>query len=82
MIRSERDWQTGRSLASPVARPERWVDWVNEPATDVELLQLRESVKRGRPYGKVAWQQSMAARLGVEASMRPQGRPRKNPAAE
>ena len=65
----------------PVARPERWVDWVNKPATDVELRQLRESVKRGRPYGKVAWQQSMAARLGVEASMRPQGRPRKNPAA-
>ena len=62
----------------PAPRPQPWIDWVNEPATEAELKQLRESVKRGRPYGKLPWQRSMVTRLGVEAPLRPQGRPRKN----
>jgi len=35
------------------------------------------SVKRGRPYGQDAWQRQTARLLGLEATFRPQGRPRK-----
>jgi putative transposase len=63
----------------PVPRLAHWIDWVNEPATEAELMQLRVSVERGRPFGQAGWQKSMATRLGVEASLRPRGRPKKNP---
>ena len=65
----------------PIPRPEGWVEWVNEPATEGELNALRASIRRGKPYGNSSWQQSMAVRLGLEASMRPRGRPRKSTAA-
>jgi len=38
-------------------------------------------VERNRPYGADGWQRSMAARLGLEASLRPRGRPRLKPEA-
>jgi putative transposase len=61
----------------PVRRPAKWIDWVNKPITEAELAELRTCVQRGRPYGAGPWQEAMAARLGVEASLRPRGRPRK-----
>lgn len=62
----------------PVPRPEGWVELVNEPMTDAELARVRLSVERGRPYGNEAWQRTTASRLGVEASLRSRGRPRKS----
>lgn len=35
----------------PVALPEGWVEWVNQPQTDGELERLRASVNRGVLYG-------------------------------
>jgi len=64
--------------AGPVPRPEGWLAWVNEPVTEAELKQLRVCLERGRPYGNEGWQKSMAMRLGVEASLRSRGRPRKD----
>src|SRR6266545_584478 len=61
--------------AGPVARPADWVAWVNEALTDAELERVRRSVKRGRPYGPDAWAAQTAKRLGLEATLRPQGRP-------
>ena len=61
----------------PVQRHKKWADWVNQPQTDAELTALRACVERGRPYGDTGWQQSIAKRLGLEASLRPRGRPRK-----
>lgn len=61
----------------PVARPRRWVDWVNEPQTEPELAALRRSVVRGQPFGSEDWVQRTAARLELEGTLRPRGRPRK-----
>jgi putative transposase len=61
----------------PVARPADWVEWVNRPLTDAELESLRLCVSRGRPYGSVVWMAATARRLGLEAALRPRGRPRK-----
>jgi len=61
----------------PVSRPADWVSWVNQPQTETELESLRHSVNRGTPYGSVDWVQRIAAQLGLGASLRPRGRPRK-----
>jgi len=63
----------------PVDRPPNWIDWVNQPQTAAELEQLRRSVNRGTPYGSADWVQCIATELGLEASLRPQGRPRRQP---
>ena len=60
----------------PVPRPVNWVSWVNQPQTDAELEELRHSVNRGTPYGSADWVLRTAIQLGLEASLRPRGRPR------
>jgi putative transposase len=62
----------------PAERRPDWLHWVNEPQTEAELQALRTSVSRGRPFGAVAWVKQMAARLGLEKTLRPRGRPRKD----
>ncbi len=59
----------------PVELPADWVQIVNTPQTLGELDALRQSVRRGSPYGAFAWQRRTAGRLGLEHTMRPTGRP-------
>jgi putative transposase len=66
--------------AGPVPRPAVWLEYVNAPQTDAEVEALRESVRRRRPYGDALWVERAARRLGLEASLRPPGRPRKRAA--
>jgi len=61
----------------PVPRGDDWLRWVNEPQTEAELKALQESISRGRPFGSKSWQDQTAKRLGLEFSLRPRGRPRK-----
>ena len=61
----------------PVPRPEPWLDWVNGPAEEAEIQQVRQSVNRGTPYGSLGWVERVATSLGLEASLHPLGRPRK-----
>src|SRR5260370_29117564 len=63
--------------AWPLARPTSWVELVNVPETQAELEAVRRSVARGRPYGSEAWCERTARQLGLQASLRPAGRPRK-----
>jgi len=61
----------------PVDRPEDWASWVNQPLTIGELERVRQSVNRGTPYGSSDWVARTAEQLGLEASLRLIGRPRK-----
>jgi putative transposase len=65
----------------PVALPPDWPRLVSEPQTEAELEALRRSVARGRPYGADAWVQAVVQRLGLQSTVRPRGRPRKQHAA-
>ena len=58
-------------------RPEGWARHVNQPQTQQELEAVRRSVVRGRPFGGEAWVRRIAARLGLEFTLRPRGRPPK-----
>ncbi|HKA53662.1 MAG TPA: hypothetical protein VKJ47_08360 [Candidatus Binatia bacterium] len=66
--------------AWPVAMPADWVERVNAPQTEAELQALRRAVARNSPFGSPAWSTETARRLGLEATLRPRGRPPKPPA--
>lgn len=63
--------------AWPMPRKPSWTDYVNAPQTVSELAALRQSIQRGSPLGDEAWVERTARRLGLESTLRPQGRPRK-----
>ncbi len=60
----------------PVPLGVGWLEYVNSPQTEEELARLRASVNRGRLYGSQPWVAAAAARLGLESTLRPTGRPR------
>ncbi len=62
----------------PIPRPRDWVRHVNQPLTPGELASLRQCNRRGAPYGSAAWCQRTIKNLGLEHTIRPPGRPRKN----
>jgi putative transposase len=66
--------------APPLRLPKDWTRYVNRAETDAELTALRESVRRGQPFGKAAWQAKIAGQLHLEHTFRPRGRPFKTPA--
>lgn len=61
----------------PVPCPRNWVATVNAAQRPAEEDALRRSIARGAPYGNAQWQKRTAVRLGLEASLRPRGRPPK-----
>ena len=62
-----------------ITRPEDWLEWVNRPQTDAELTALRRCVQRGRPLGTEPWVRQLAGDFGLESTLRPRGRPKKEP---
>ena len=60
-----------------MSRDPGWLERVNAPLSASDLERLRRSVDRGTPFGTEIWSQETAVRLGLEASLRPRGRPRK-----
>jgi putative transposase len=91
LVERAQDWLWSSATASPAAgptlhpgpvpRPGDWLEHVNQPQTEAEVQRLRESLRRRRPYGDSLWMGETARQLGLEASLRPRGRPRK-PAPE
>ncbi len=61
----------------PVERPRNWVARVNAPLTTKELDRVCPSIEIGRHYGGDEWVRRTVKALGLEHTVRPQGRPRK-----
>jgi putative transposase len=80
-----REWgtpqQRGLLAEWPMSRPVDWIELVNAPQTEAEMEVLRRSVRRGTPFGDAHWQHRVAVELGLQATLRPQGRPRRRPQA-
>jgi putative transposase len=60
----------------PLPRGNEWLEYVNRAETEAELKALRRSAAGGAPFGENLWQRTTAKRLGLEATLRPPGRPR------
>lgn len=59
----------------PLRRPRQWQTLVNEPQTESELAAIRRCLRKGRPYGSDDFVTQAAARLKLEHTLRPRGRP-------
>ena len=62
----------------PIDMPSDWVGWVNGAQSIAEVEALRNSVNRGTPYGSEAWTMRIAKMFGLERTLHPRGRPRKD----
>jgi putative transposase len=72
--------QGGREVIlaeGPRPLPRDWVALVNRRETEAELAALRRSVVRGCPFGEESWVARTAKDLGLEATLRTPGRPKK-----
>ncbi len=68
-----------RMFPWPVERPRNWLAAVNRSLDEDEVRQVRQSLTRGVPLGQSRWNTRVAARHGLELTLRPRGRPRKEP---
>jgi putative transposase len=81
--RHQGDAKSKRLLSTwPLRRPRGWLEFVNEPQTEAEVVALRRCVQRGTPLGDEQWTKRSARRLGLDSTLRPRGRPRKNEKTE
>jgi putative transposase len=64
----------------PMELPKRWSRLVDKAAgisdSDRELIET--CIKRSRPMGENDWTKRMAAKLGLQSTLKPRGRPRKS----
>ncbi len=58
-------------------RPAGWLAAVNAQEDEAELSAVQRSLTRGTPFGQDAWVKKVAKLLGLESSLRPRGRPKK-----
>lgn len=61
----------------PLKRPHNWRQMVNVGLEELELAALQTSLHRGRPYGSEAWVSRVVKQMGLEFTIRPRGRPKK-----
>ena len=61
----------------PLDMPADWIGWVNAAQTVAEIEALRKCVNRGTPDGSEGWKSRIANALGLESTLQPRGRPRK-----
>ena len=59
----------------PVARPEDWIDLLNQPEPAERLGALRGCVRRDTPFGTAQWKFQTATQLGWKLGLRGRGRP-------
>jgi len=60
----------------PVDHESQWLEQLEEPMREEQLVTVRESLNRQRPFGKTDWQSEMASMFGLGSTLRPRGRPR------
>jgi REP-associated tyrosine transposase len=62
----------------PVNRPRNWLAEVNRGVDEEALAKVQQSITRCVPLGSELWKNRVASRLGLDSTLRPRGRPRKN----
>jgi putative transposase len=77
-------WKREHRLAEwltpwPVLPPDDWTAIVNGLEPDDNLAHIRSAISRGFPLGDSDWTKATATKLGLESTLRPRGRPKKDP---
>ena len=61
----------------PVPTPRDYLSFLNAPQTAAELESIRTAIQRGNPFGSMEWVEQAIREFGLEATIRPRGRPKK-----
>lgn len=61
---------------SPVTKPPKWIQLVDEPQTNEELEAIRRCSFKRAPFGSKQWVTETATQLGLKSSLRGPGRPK------
>jgi putative transposase len=61
----------------PLPRPSDWMQTLNRIQRESDAERIRACVRKGTPFGSTRWVKQSAVRLGLEATLRPRGRPKK-----
>ncbi len=60
----------------PVELPSNWARLLRSEFTEKESEHMEKSIKRGAPFGQADWTRITAARLKLQSTLRPRGRPK------
>jgi putative transposase len=88
LVTSTWDWPWSSlrfgSMAAPwpVEPPQGLCAWLAAGADDASDEDVRASILRGAPLGEPRWREQAATDWGLEATLRPRGRPKTSGAAE
>ena len=88
LVQSAREWRwsshretlsvlpRGSTRDLPVGLPDDWGSVVDNPQNELQVEQIRYSIKRQAPYGDREWQMTVCKKLGLESTIHPRGRPK------
>jgi putative transposase len=62
----------------PVDLPSNWTRLVQAALKPAEIDNMANSLRRGAPFGDARWTAATAARLKLQSTLQPRGRPRKS----
>ena len=76
--RRQRGTEKERLLLSdpPVDLPRNYWQWVNTPDKEEDLVIIRNSVNKSKPFGTMGWTERMVEKFGLGATLRGPGRPK------
>jgi|SRR3989339_772596 len=60
----------------PIVVP-NYADILNDPQDKEEIEEIRNSIRRGSPYGEGGWREKMITKYSLESTIKSRGRPRK-----
>jgi len=60
-------------------RQRKWSRYVHHQPDEDESLAITQSIATGLPYGSESWIKALARKLKLDLTIRPRGRPRKQP---
>ncbi len=61
----------------PIPAGRGYLDLINQSESDGKLQNIRESIRRGRPFGENSWVAKTVKVLGLESTIKSRGRPKK-----
>ena len=61
----------------PMAEPRPYREWLNASPGKEEIANIRDAIKKSRPYGSKQWVANAVGKFGLENTLRNPGRPKK-----
>lgn len=61
----------------PIPEKEDYLNLINQTEADAVIIDIRESIQRGKPFGEGSWIGKIVKFLGLESTIKPRGRPKK-----